>query len=152
MISLQEYFGPRWDTPEATKEMQANAIALLSLVNPFLVEAGQAGRYAWPCDPDTGTCISGSPPRATMSGDGGFRGKNSKTGTDTSKHRLAQAVDIFDPGDRLDNWITLFERPDGGNTLLERYKLYREHPSYTAGWCHLQSVPPGSGKRTFKPY
>src|SRR3990167_3806030 len=35
--------------------------------------------------------------------------------------------------------------------VLERFELYREAPEKTSGWCHLQSVPPGSGKRTFYP-
>jgi hypothetical protein len=151
MITVQQYFGPRWGGPECTPGMQVNSELLLRKVNDFLDAATSECGYAWPEDVDTGTCISGSPPRATMSGDGGFRGTDSKTGGPKSKHRLAQAIDIFDPDNRLDTWISRFETANGGNVLLEKYGLYREHPDDTPGWCHLQYIGPGSGRRTFKP-
>lgn len=35
--------------------------------------------------------------------------------------------------------------------LLESAGLYLEDPHFTKGWCHLQCVPPASGRRVFKP-
>jgi hypothetical protein len=61
----------------------------------------------------------------------------------TSQHRHAHAVDIFDPENALDNWLT--------DDTLRAYGLYREHPDSTPGWCHLQDVPPRSGHFTFVP-
>jgi len=52
-------------------------------------------------------------------------------------------VDVYDPFGDLDFWLN--------DAILERFELYREAPEKTSGWCHLQSVPPGSGKRTFYP-
>lgn len=60
-----------------------------------------------------------------------------------SKHQTGHAVDIDDDNEAIDAWLT--------DEILEKYELYREHPSATPSWCHLQDVPPGSGKRTFYP-
>lgn len=145
MITIEDYFGPRLGNPDATPDMHERAIALLDNVNSMLdaaclpIEDGGAG-YLAPTDKDTGTQVSGS---KGGSGDGGFRPHDAKTGGPGSKHRQAQAVDVYDPEDVLDNWLT--------DDKLHRFGLFREHPEDTPGWCHLQTVPPGSGRRTFKP-
>jgi hypothetical protein len=54
-----------------------------------------------------------------------------------------QAVDIDDDGNTLDAFLN--------DKILEMYGLAREHPMATPGWCHLQSVLPPSGHRTFYP-
>jgi hypothetical protein len=110
--------------------------ALLVRVNTMLVELG----WHFPIDPDTGTPISGS---KGGTGDGGFRLSTSTTGKAGSKHKTAHAVDVYDPENWLDEHIT--------DTLLAQHGLYREHPDDTPGWCHLQDIAPGSGRRTFKP-
>ena len=138
MITLQDYFGTKMANPEATLAMKSNADALLRRVNALLRRAGQEGVYAAPLDPDTGTLISGSRGGA---GDGGFRLSTSTTGAAGSKHRTAHAVDVYDPINVLDKWLT--------DDLLEEFGLYREDPKATPGWCHLQDVPPGSGRRTY---
>jgi len=68
------------------------------------------------------------------------------------KHETSQAVDILDGDGVRDDWISSFDR-DGGanNSLLERFGLWREDAVSTPGWCHLQNVPPKSGRRTFQP-
>jgi len=99
-------------------------------------------------DPDTGCEISGT---QGGDGDGGFRMKSSRTGAPGSSHREARAVDRFDPGDKIDTWLDQFEDGKGGNSMLEKHGLYREHPSKTPGWCHLTTRAPGSGHRTFYP-
>lgn len=144
MISVIDYFGPRLNHPEATAEMKAAANTMLGCVNRLLAEAMLAHcGYTGAADADTGTCVSGSPPREHMSGDGGFRSSDSLTGAAHSKHRIARAVDVFDPGNHLDAWIS--------DEILTTYGLWREHPDATPGWCHLQDLPPGSGKRTYLP-
>lgn len=67
------------------------------------------------------------------------------TASPRSKHMTGQAIDLADPEGVLDDWC--MEHQD----ILERLGLYLEHPSATKGWCHLQIVPPRSGKRVFYP-
>ena len=62
-----------------------------------------------------------------------------------SKHITGQAIDIADPDGDLDEWCM-----DNADTLA-RLSLWLEHPSATKGWCHLQTVPPKSGRRVFYP-
>ena len=62
-----------------------------------------------------------------------------------SAHKLGMAVDIYDHGEHLDNWIDA--KPDA----LVKYDLYREEPASTVNWLHLSTRKPLSGKRTFKP-
>lgn len=62
-----------------------------------------------------------------------------------SKHMTGEAVDIADPDGHLDQWC--LENPG----RLEEIGLWQEAPACTKGWCHLQSVPPRSGHRTFFP-
>ena len=136
MILLEQYFGGK---PHSTEYAHA-AVKLLWHVDCLLIAARIAGFYRDEIDPDTGTCISGS---KRGNGDGGFRLQTATTGRPLSKHKLAAAVDVFDPFNQLDGWLT--------DEILAKHGLYREHPDDTPGWCHLQTIPPGSGKRTFKP-
>jgi hypothetical protein len=138
MISLKDYFGAKITSIEVTPQMLANCSSLLVKVNLLLKYAEQKGVYSAPIDPDTGTCISGSRGGA---GDGGFRLSTSTTGAAKSQHKKAHAVDVYDPANMLDNWIT-----DG---VLEEFGLFRETPTKTPGWCHLQDVGPASGNRTY---
>ena len=138
MISLADYFGAKINNPEATLEMKQNAMELLRKVNGLLKRAEQEGAYSAQIDPDTGTLISGS---RGGSGDGGFRLSTSTTGAKKSAHKKAHAVDVYDPANILDGWIT--------NAVLEEFGLYREAPTKTPGWAHLQDTPPGSGNRTY---
>lgn len=74
------------------------------------------------------------------------------------KHETSNGVDLGDADDSFDDWISSFDVGDGAeNPLLERFGLWREAPTSTSsrpgrsGWCHLQNVPPKSGRRTFFP-
>lgn len=81
--------------------------------------------------------------------------KATKNAAPTSKHMRALAGDLedFDDGvfGSLDDWCFT---PQGEAALVE-IGLWHEHPLYsddspaTPGWCHLQTVAPGSGKRHF---
>ena len=62
-----------------------------------------------------------------------------------SKHITGQAIDIADPEGDLDEWC--LDHAD----VLQTIGLWQEHPSATKGWCHVQTVPPKSGKRVFFP-
>jgi hypothetical protein len=150
MITELQYFGVKINHPEVTEEKRAAAVILLARVNGLLDEAREAGVYGEWIDPDTGTQISGS---KGGQGDGGFRLSNSSTGSPTSPHKRAAGVDVFDPAVKLNAWISTFDTRGGaGNTLLERHQLWRESPDFTPTWCHLQSIAPGSGRRTYRPY
>lgn len=141
MITLADYFG---DKPHP-QEHDVNARKLLDAVNKYLLACHDNGLYDWPIDPDTGTNISGA---KGGSGDGGYRAADSKTGTAKSAHRTAQAVDVYDPGQVLAKYS---DSPTGRGHLA-RCGLYIEHPRWTPGWVHFQSVPPRSGKRVYVPY
>ena len=136
MISLDAYFRNKFHSDA----QEAEAVILLARVHALLDEARGAGSYTDMIDPDTGTQISGS---KGGSGDGGFRLPEAQTGAALSAHKEAKAVDIFDPEESLDTWIT--------DAILSRHGLFREHPSKTIGWTHMQTKSPKSGKRTFQP-
>lgn len=143
MISLKDYF----EKPH-TEEQAAAASTLIDRVNALVEEAIAARAFEWVIDPDTFTNISG---RSGGDGDGGFRTPSSTTGATASSHRIAEGVDVFDPGDKLDRWLNGFEDSYDGNSMLEKHGLYRESPQATIGWVHLTTREPGSGKRTFQP-
>lgn len=67
------------------------------------------------------------------------------TAAPRSKHMTGEAIDLEDPEGALDDWCM------DNLEILERLGLYLEHPSATKGWCHVQIVPPKSGKRVFYP-
>lgn len=128
MITVEQYFGDKAHSP-----LQAeNAGLLLDKVNKLIAETD----LPFPINPKTDSQISGH-------GDGGFRLPDSATGVAGSKHKQGHAVDIYDPLNELDKYLD--------DRILTLYGLYREHPDSTSTWCHLQDIPPGSGKRTFFP-
>jgi hypothetical protein len=133
---MSQYF---LNKPHSDKQ-SACALGLLQNVNALLREAEDNSAFIEQIDPDTGTGISGA---RGGTGDGGFRLSTATTGAPNSAHKEARAVDVYDPHNILDDWIT--------DEILERFKLYREHPNSTPGWCHLTTRPPASGNRTFVP-
>ncbi len=141
MINSAEYFGLKIHT----QAQDDAAVELLERVNTML--ADELG-WTFPKDPDTGSAISGS---RNGAGDGGFRLPTATTGSPTSSHKEAKAVDVYDPENRIDEWLDGFEHGDGDNSMLAKHGLYREHPSATPGWCHLSTRAPRSGRRTFNP-
>lgn len=62
-----------------------------------------------------------------------------------SKHLTCQAIDLGDDDDALDAWCLR------NLAALEEIGLWLEHPDATPGWCHVQIVPPASGRRVFEP-
>jgi hypothetical protein len=64
-----------------------------------------------------------------------------------SNHMLGRALDIADTDGALDGWLMT----PAGQIALADIGLWLEHPSSTPHWCHVQTVPPGSGRRVFYP-
>ncbi len=59
------------------------------------------------------------------------------------EHEHSNAVDLSDPDNEMDDGLD--------DAKLEEAQLYREDPSATEHWVHLQTVSPKSGHRTFMP-
>lgn len=135
MITLDNYFRAYAGHPEITDQIRANAQILLEAVNDLLVCAMEQG-IKLRTNPATGTFVSGQD-------NGGWRPQACPIGAPTSSHKQGQGVDVADHDGTLDAWIT--------DECLADFHLYREHPDATAGWCHLTTRAPGSGRRTFFP-
>lgn len=120
---------------DCSDEWRANARETLDKVNKFLsfLESTYPD-IDW--EKKNGTLVSSGwrPPEVN---------KNTPNAAPKSKHITCQAIDIYDPDGDIDETIT--------DELLEQFELYREHPSATKSWVHLQTVPPKSKKRTFYP-
>ena len=132
MITLQQLFIGR----PHTEEQEKNAIELLDRVNSLLYEYTYQTGKELPINVHTGNLISGLT-------EGGFRLPECSLGAYNSAHKQGQAVDVYDPHELLDDWVT--------DEILVKFNLYREHPSKTEGWLHVSSRPTISGKRTFFP-
>ena len=137
MITVKEYFNnPKTGKPKRSLAFQREAADdMLTRVNTLLTYL----KWDYPTNPYTKTAISGV---KGGTGGGGFRLPDEE-GAEHSQHKEAHAVDVFDPGDILESWLS--------DDLLEKFELYREHPGATPGWVHLQDVAPESGRRTFRP-
>lgn len=142
MITLEEYFGPWIKHVDATNARKTSAGLLLNKINAMLLLEYPK---QIPFNPTTSSIISGTKY-------GGFRPQYCPQGASTSSHKDGRGGDIYDPLNELDDWLSKFDTNGGKhNSMLEKYGLYREHPSKTDTWCHLTDRPPGSGNRTFMP-
>jgi len=135
MISLDQYFGIYASHPDASPGMWAAAETMLDKVNSLLEQAEKEG-IAIETNPNTNSQVGGET-------NGGFRPQDCPIGAPASSHKHARAVDVYDPHNALDGWIT--------DELLTDFGLYREAPNATLHWCHLSDKAPGSGRRTFNP-
>lgn len=125
MITKSELLMGRDSHPEYTREISDNVDKLLLCLNKLRTAYGKP-----------------------MYVSSGFRPSNiNKTvgGAKKSNHQKGLACDFKDIDGSLDAWCL--------NNLdkLEEFGLYLESPDHTVGWCHLQCVPPRSGKRVFIP-
>jgi hypothetical protein len=135
-ITLADYWmGRDADFPgELTPRVRANAALTVERVNDLL-EAYAAA---------TGKTVirkvnSGWRPRAINNR---VRGAAQR-----SRHITAEACDLDDFDGELDRWCA----SEAGLAAIERIGLWLEHPDATPTWCHVQTVPPGSGLRVFRP-
>jgi hypothetical protein len=127
-ITLADYFmGRDWShANELNRELRANAGLTVARANALLECAGFAG-----------TVSSGWRPHAINTA--------IPTASARSKHLTCQAIDLGDGDDALDSWCVHNLR------VLKELGLWLEHPDATPGWCHVQIVPPRSGRRVFMP-
>lgn len=136
ILSLAAYVGPHAKSPDWNAARVDNAIALLLRVNALIAHLETVMGIVFRVNPGTGTCVSGK----TF---GGFRPQDCPQGAPTSSHKDGAGVDLYDPDNKIDDALD--------DALLEKFHLYREHPSATARWCHLTTRAPRSGRRTFLP-
>ena len=127
-ITLAQYFMGRdaEHGAELTEPLRRNAEAMIARVNTLLERACIA------CTVNSGWrphAINAQVPNASP----------------RSRHLTCEAIDLADPDERLDAWC--LRHLDE----LEAIGLWLEHPDATPGWCHLQIVPPKSGRRVFEP-
>jgi hypothetical protein len=139
MITLKQFYMSRDMIYRAmlTEELKANAQVTVDRVNALLEEALRGG-VTLEMHPGNHSLVSSGWRPPTV---------NAKTAgaAPKSKHMTCQALDVYDPDGDLDDWcMDHLEQ-------LEAIGLWLEHPSATKGWCHLQTLPPRSGKRVFYP-
>jgi hypothetical protein len=139
-ITIAAYFMGR-DKSHAqflTADMQTEAARTVTRAN-LLIEA-MPHWIDFETSPRTGTVVSS-----------GWRPPDINAGTPgaavKSKHLTCKAIDVYDPDGDIDEWCISPE----GQSAMEVVGLWLEHPSATKGWSHWQTVPPGSGRRTFYP-
>lgn len=135
MITVADVIGPWIKSPDLTAGRRKSIADLVPQVNALLAKAKAAG-IPLPINPKTGTQVSGEQY-------GGFRPQTCSIGAPHSAHKEGMAVDIYDPTNALDAWIT--------DDVLRECGLYREGGNWTPGWTHLTTRRPGSGNRTFMP-
>lgn len=128
MITLQDYYmGRDLEFPSLlTPQLKANAQITVDRANALLSAFGQqrSVNSGW------------RPPAVNASTSGAAA---------NSKHMTCQAIDLHDPDGDLDDWLYYTTQ------RLIDLKLWMEHPACTKGWCHVQIIPPGSGKLAFYP-
>ena len=137
MITLEDYFGPWLDHPDATDERKFNAAQLLNACSSLESLAVSDG-INFPINPATGTQVSG----ATY---GGFRPQNCPQGAPHSSHKEGLAVDRYDPIGTIDAWCMTHQEQ------MADCGIYIESPTATQGWSHWTIRAPGSGHRVFIP-
>jgi len=138
-ITMDDYWMGRdlLHADELTHNVQANAELLVPRVNSVLILAAHdlAGLVS---SPTTGSLVaSGWRPQSINA--------RTRGAARRSHHLTGCAVDLYDPAGRIDGWC--MQHLDA----LESAGLWMEHPDATPRWCHLQSVPPKSGNRVFRP-
>lgn len=127
-MTLADYWmgRDRLFSAELSAEIVSNAAILIERVHRLLAEFGEERDITSGWRP---AAVNANTPGAALK----------------SKHMTGQAVDLADPDGDLDEWC--LDHPE----LLEKHNLWLESPAATKGWCHLQSVPPKSGRRVFYP-
>jgi hypothetical protein len=127
-ITLSQYFMGREHehAAELNEALRTNARLVVAQVNALLERAGLR------CTVNSGwrpSAINARIPNASA----------------RSRHLSCEAIDLSDPAGTLDAWCM------ANLDELENLGLWLEHPAATPGWCHLQIVPPPSGRRVFEP-
>ena len=139
MISRKDYLGTYAGCSDIAPAISVNIDRLLNKVNALMAYM-QQDKVIVPLNMKTRSQISGEL-------NGGFRPQDCAIGAPNSNHKQGLAVDLYDPLGKIDEWVT------NPNNLkkIQALDLYFEDKSATDGWCHVQIVPPKSGRRFFLP-
>lgn len=140
MITLDDYWMGRdiKYQSELNHDIIQNAIETVQRVNELLDRAAADGVIPG-VNPATGTAVaSGWRPRGIND--------HIINAAQGSKHLTALACDIRDDNARsLARWCCR------NLAALGEIGLWMENPQWTPSWVHVQTVPPGSGRRIFIP-
>ena len=142
MITIADYFmGRREAYPlDCSPTIERNAARTVDIVNTLLARALAAGVTVQinPKDAGKGTQLASGwrPPAINASTPGASA---------TSLHMTGEAADVYDPDDKLDAWLMT----GTGLATLTELGLWLESPTSTPNWAHVQTRPPGSGRRVF---
>jgi len=128
MITLAQYYMGRDQVygELLTRPLQQNALETVEKVNQLLLAFGENRKVNSGWRPPA---VNTNTPGAAL----------------RSKHMTCQACDLEDIEGDLDEWCM------DHLEVLSGIGLWMEHPASTKGWCHVQTVPPRSGKRVFYP-
>ena len=137
LLSLDQYFGPWRNHPDASKPRRENALRLLTAVEKLAALAVADG-VVFRANPKTGSIVSGLQY-------GGFRPQCCSQGAPNSSHKEGLAIDLYDPIGVIDDWCSR------NLDKLEACGIYMEHWSATSGWSHWTIRAPKSGRRAFFP-
>lgn len=139
MLTLADYWMGRDEDHEhaLTATIRVNARETVHRVNALLAMMIADGLLL-EASPRTGTLVASGwrPPEINAATPGA---------APRSRHMTGQACDLYDPEGLLDEWCQ--DHPDA----LAELGLWLEHPSATKSWCHIQTIPPRSGRRIFYP-
>lgn len=136
ILTLDHYWRGRDKTHGhlLTPELRANAQRTVDVANELFSLAGDGGVMLTPAQP-YGMARSGwRPPDINAATQGAAKG---------SLHMQCLALDAEDPYGLLAAWC--FANRD---TVLRDLGLWMEHPTATPTWCHIQTQPMASFKRT----
>ena len=129
MLTLADYFMGRelLHCEELTPQLRLNAACTVARANRLL---SMASATTWVINSGwrpraINACIPNASPR--------------------SRHITCEAIDLGDDDGALDAWCMSHLH------ALAALGLWLEHPRATPGWCHVQTVPPRSGRRVFDP-
>jgi hypothetical protein len=136
-LHVEQYFGKWLAHKDVTMPIIDNAKALVSACNT-LIQVMEATGLRFTINPLTQSLVGGE----TL---GGFRPQDCPIGAPQSAHKQGLAVDIYDPDNKIDNWLI------GHQQVLKEFGLYFEHPTATPRWSHWTTRKPKSGKRIFYP-
>jgi hypothetical protein len=136
-LHTEQYFGKWLGHKDVTMPIIDNAKRLVDACNK-LIAAMESTGLTFTINPITQSLVGGE----TL---GGFRPQDCPIGAPQSAHKQGLAVDIYDPDNRIDNWII------GHQKILNEFGLYFEHPTATPRWSHWSTRKPKSGRRIFYP-
>lgn len=143
-ITVEHYFMGRDKAHPPSARLRENAAVTVGLANEMLDEAAIDGVPLTRMDQVTGTLVaSGYRPAAVN--------ERTANAAKSSTHLTCEGVDIQDSRNQdLARWCLK------NLAILERLGLYMEDPRWTYSvngdhWVHVQTRPPGSGRRVFVP-